>query len=45
MEEKDIRFEQRERPAGLKTGTKGKTIKAVRDMKEDTVNESKEGNE
>lgn len=45
MEGKDIRFEQRERPTDLKTGTKGKTIKAVRDMKEDTVNESEEGKE
>ncbi len=45
MEEKDIKFEQRERPTDLKTGTKGKTIKAVHDMKEGTTNESKEGNE
>lgn len=45
MKEKDIKFKQRESHTGLKTGTKGKTIKAVRDMKEDATNESKEGNE
>lgn len=44
MEEKDIKFEQREGATGLKTGTKGKTIKAIRDMKEDETNEPKEGN-
>lgn len=42
MEEKEIRFEQKERGFDLKTGTKGTSIKAS-NIKEDTADERKEG--
>lgn len=43
MEEKEIRFEQKERDFDLKTGTKGTSIKASSNIKEDTADERKEG--